>query len=116
MFVVKRIYDAARQEDGKRYLVDRLWPRGLKKEKARLDGWLKDLAPSTELRTWFHHDPARWEAFRHRYRQELVAPQLLPLLQQLREEAGEETVTLLYAATDREHNHAVCLKDVLEQA
>lgn len=116
MVAVKRIYDPASDEDGKRYLVDRLWPRGLTKEKARLDGWLRDLAPSTALRTWFHHDPANWEEFKRRYDAELAAADVAPLLRRLREEAKTETITLLFAAKERERNHAVYLQEILDKA
>lgn len=114
MIVIKRIYDPTAPEDGKRYLADRLWPRGIGKEKARLDGWLKDLAPSSALRDWFRHDPLRWEEFKRRYRAELAAPEVAAQLERLRAEAGEGRVTLLFAAADRERNNAACLKEVLE--
>ncbi len=116
MIVIKRIYDPAAPEDGKRYLADRLWPRGIGKETARLDGWLKDLAPSPDLRAWFGHDPLRWEEFKRRYREELAAPEAAAQLDRLRAEAGEGRVTLLFAAADRERNNAACLKEVLEAA
>lgn len=116
MFVTKRIHAVASPEDGKRYLVDRVWPRGVSKERATLDGWLKDLAPSTELRTWFHHEPARWEDFKRRYQEELTASQAAQLLETLREEGKEHRVTLLFAAKDEVRNNAVCLKELLEEA
>lgn len=114
MFVVKRIYDPANGEDGKRYLVDRLWPRGMRKQDAALDGWLKDLSPSTELRQWFGHDPARREEFRQRFAKELDTPQAARLMDALREEAKGGRVTLLYSAKDTQFNNATCLKDFLE--
>ncbi len=109
---VKRVYDPPAPEDGRRFLVDRLWPRGVKKEALRLDAWLKELAPSDALRRWFGHDPARWEEFQRRYFAELEAkPEAWrPLL----EAAREGTVTLLFSARDDEHNNAVALKAFLE--
>ncbi len=112
MVKLKRIYDEPAADDGKRILVDRLWPRGISKDKARIDEWLKEIAPSDELRKWFGHDPARWEEFRERYRQELEAK--AELVAGLRELAAEGTVTLLFAAKDEEHNNAVVLKEMLK--
>jgi len=113
MVRIKRIYDPLSPEDGKRVLVDRIWPRGIKKGNARIDEWLKDLAPSTELRKWFGHDPAKWEEFRTRYLAELSG--CGEALERLRQEAREGTLTLVYAARDMEHNNAVALKDLLEK-
>jgi uncharacterized protein YeaO (DUF488 family) len=112
MIKLKRAYDDAAPGDGKRFLVERLWPRGVKRESLMLDGWLKDVAPSTELRKWFSHDPPKWDAFRKRYYQELNAePQAWePIL----EAARRGTVTLVYSSRDTEHNNAVALKDFLE--
>lgn len=109
---VKRVYEPATPEDGQRFLVDRLWPRGLKKEAVHLAGWLKDVAPSDELRRWFGHDPAKWEEFQRRYFAELESrPEAWrPLL----EAARRGTVTLLFAARDDRHNNAVALKAFLE--
>ena len=107
----KRIYEEPDPEDGTRVLVDRLWPRGVSKEDAALDRWAKDAAPSDELRNWFDHDPDRWDEFEDRYRDELSDRDVVD---ELRELADDGTVTLLYAATDREHNNAVVLRDVLE--
>jgi uncharacterized protein YeaO (DUF488 family) len=109
---VKRVYETPAKSDGYRVLVDRLWPRGLKKEDAALNAWSKELAPSSTLRKWFGHDPARWEAFRHRYASELdaVAEFWRPLLAQ----AARHHVTLLYGAHDEEHNNAVALKCYLD--
>ena len=115
MITVKRIYDPSSPADGKRYLVDRVWPRGVSKDKAALDGWFKDIAPSTQLREWFHHEPKKWEEFRRRYREELAAPEAAELAARLRREASQETVTLLFAAKDTLHNNAVALKDFLEK-
>jgi uncharacterized protein YeaO (DUF488 family) len=103
---IKRIYEPKEAEDGLRILVDRLWPRGLTKARAALDLWLKDAAPSTDLRIWFGHRPDRWEAFRERYLYELRTS---PAMAQLRALARENRVTLLYAASDQDHNEAVVL-------
>jgi uncharacterized protein YeaO (DUF488 family) len=108
---IKRVYAPAVPDDGVRILVDRLWPRGLKKEQAAVDRWLRDLAPSTGLRRWFGHDPARWEEFRNRYARELEAR--APLLDELRALAGRGRVTLLFGAHDDTHNNAAALRDVL---
>ncbi len=108
----KRAYDPPAAEDGERYLVDRLWPRGLQREALHLDGWLKEIAPSDALRKWFAHDPVRWEEFRRRYDQELDAN--IENWQPLLEIARHGVVTLVYSAKDREHNQAVALKEYLE--
>ncbi len=111
---MKRAYEAPTKEDGYRVLVDRIWPRGVSKEKAALDDWIKALAPSTELRKWFGHDPARWDAFRQRYRAELDASEeTQAAITALRERAASETVTLVYAARDSEHSNARFLVDLL---
>ncbi|MBJ6724981.1 DUF488 domain-containing protein [Geomesophilobacter sediminis] len=112
MIQIKRVYEAPGPEDGRRLLVDRLWPRGLSREEARLDGWLKEIAPSDELRRWFGHDPERWEAFQSRYRAELES--VGAVLDELCQTARREKVTLLYAAKDEAHNNAVVLKDFIE--
>jgi len=109
---IKRVYDTPAREDGFRVLVDRLWPRGLTKEKAEVDLWLKEAAPSTGLRKWFGHEPAKWEEFQKRYRAELAKNKAPAAL--LREKAKKETVTLLYGAKDQEHNQAVVLRSFLE--
>lgn len=114
MLMIKRVYDEPSPEDGKRYLVDRLWPRGIAKEALRLDGWLKPLAPSNALRAWLHQDPSRWEDFAPRYEEELAAPEAAELAARVAAEAQEGAVTLLYAARDRERNHALVLKKYLE--
>ena len=109
---VKRAYDPPSPDDGYRVLVDRLWPRGLKKDQAALDLWMKDVGPSRELRQWFGHEPTRWEGFRHRYAGELdAAPDHW---QPLAQKARRGRVTLLYGARDQEHNNAVALKAYLE--
>ncbi|MBX3530340.1 MAG: DUF488 domain-containing protein [Rhizobiaceae bacterium] len=111
---IKRVYEQPAREDGLRVLVDRLWPRGLAKQDADVDLWLKDIAPSTGLRRWFGHDPRKWTEFRHRYRAELDANRMA--VETLRERGGSGTVTLLYAARDQQHNQAVVLKDFLDKA
>ncbi|KAF0221428.1 MAG: hypothetical protein FD174_566 [Geobacteraceae bacterium] len=112
MLRIKRIYDLPAPEDGRRILVDRLWPRGLSKDEARIDEWLKEIAPSDALRKWFGHDPARWEEFGKRYKEELKEHS--QLLEELREKGKKCTVTLLFAAKDAEHNNAVVLKELLD--
>jgi uncharacterized protein YeaO (DUF488 family) len=113
MIKLKRVYESPSFEDGLRVLVDRLWPRGLTKERAAVDLWLKDVAPSTELRKWFGHDPAKWKQFQARYRKELREKKdALALLKQKNE---EQTVTLVYGARDKEHNEAVVLKSILDR-
>lgn len=113
MIRLKRVYDPPEPDDGSRVLVDGLWPRGISKAEGRIDRWLKEIAPSRELRVWFGHEPEKWEAFRDRYREELRSR--ADLLAQLREEAEQQTLTLLYAARDREHNNAVVVKEELER-
>jgi uncharacterized protein YeaO (DUF488 family) len=110
---LKRAYEPATVADGYRVLVDRLWPRGVSKQRARLDAWERDLAPSKELRQWFGHEPRRFAEFRRRYRDELRHQR--PLLAELRRRARHEAVTLVYAAHDDEHNDAVVLADVLRR-
>lgn len=113
MIKLKRIYEPAHTDDGCRVLVERLWPRGISKQRAALDLWLKELAPSSELRTWFGHDPTKWEEFRRRYWDELKENQ--DSLGQLRGLVRKGDVTLVYAARDVEHNAAVALKDYVDQ-
>ena len=110
---IKRVYEAAARTDGRRFLVDGLWPRGVKKESLRLDGWLKQVAPSGKLRKWFQHDPAKWTEFQKRYRAELRAgpESWRPLIEAAR--AGN--ITLLFNARDPERNNAVLLKRYLEE-
>ncbi|HEY7029916.1 MAG TPA: DUF488 family protein [Thermomicrobiales bacterium] len=110
---LRRAYEPPTPTDGRRILVDRLWPRGLTKEAVRLDAWLKDVAPSTELRRWFRHDPAKWTEFQRRYRQELAARPAA--LAALLDAARAGPVTLVYGAKDEQHNEAVVLKAVLEE-
>jgi uncharacterized protein YeaO (DUF488 family) len=108
---LKRAYEPPAADDGTRILVDRLWPRGVSKEHAALDQWMKDISPSTELRQWFGHDPARWVEFRRRYAEELH--QNGELLSQLRSLARRGPVTLVYSAHDEVHNDAIVLRDLL---
>jgi uncharacterized protein YeaO (DUF488 family) len=108
---IKRVYAPPSPVDGKRILIDRLWPRGVSKSTARIDVWLKDIAPSNQLRTWFNHDPDKWTEFAKRYRRELL--EKANVLQDLRAEAGKGVITLLFAAKDEEHNNAVVLRDLL---
>jgi uncharacterized protein YeaO (DUF488 family) len=116
MFRIKRAYEPPAPEDGLRVLVDRLWPRGLSKEAAAADEWLKDIAPSAELRRWFAHDPERWAEFKARYRHELRSPTRSAALQRLRDAARTRgSVTLLFAARDTTHNHATVLLEVLHE-
>lgn len=109
---LKRAYEAPAKSDGKRVLVDRLWPRGLTREKAAIDLWLKEVAPSNELRKWFGHDPEKWPEFGKRYRAELKGS---PALMELRELSRQGDITLLYAARDRLHNEALVLKQILDR-
>jgi uncharacterized protein YeaO (DUF488 family) len=112
VITIKRAYEAASPEDGARYLVDRLWPRGVSKEALQIEAWLKDVAPSTEVRKWFGHDPAKWDEFQRRYGAELQSrPETW---QPLLDAAHRGTVTLVYGAKDTEHNDAVVLKAFLE--
>jgi len=113
MIRVKRVYDPPEPSDGPRFLVDRVWPRGLKKEATRIDAWQKDAAPSHELRRWFGHDPGKWHDFQSRYETELDArPEAVrPLL----DKAREGDITLVYGARDREHNNAVVIKEYLDR-
>ena len=113
MITVKRVYDPVSASDGRRFLVERLWPRGIQKTKFRIDAWLKDVAPSTELRKWFSHDPIKWEEFRRRYFRELDAePEAWrPIVSSAR----RRRVTLVYSSRDTEHNNAVALQDYLQR-
>lgn len=114
MIKIKRVYQPPEEEDGHRILVDRLWPRGMSKEDAKLDLWLKEVAPSADLRKWFGHDPERWSKFQKRYGEELKNKKsLLSTIKKLEKENG--TVTLIYTAKDEEHNNAVVLRDKLQR-
>lgn len=108
---LKRAYAPADPGDGVRLLVDRLWPRGVSKQDAALDEWVKDIAPSTQLRKWFGHDPARWDGFVKKYRDELREHE--PELAKIRARAARETITLVYGARDEQHNEAVVLREVI---
>jgi uncharacterized protein YeaO (DUF488 family) len=110
---LKRAYDPPAKSDGRRILVDRIWPRGIAKDDLRIDAWLKDVAPSTGLRKWFGHDPAKWDEFKKRYARELE--QRPEALEELLEKAGAGHVTLVFGAKDIEHNNAVALKEILER-
>ncbi|MEU3164139.1 DUF488 family protein [Streptosporangium sp. NPDC006930] len=110
---VRRVYEEPEAQDGARVLVDRVWPRGLSKEKAHLQEWCKAVAPSTELRKWYGHDPARFEEFGHRYRAELKDPERAAALEHLRELAEQRTVTLLTATRQADISEAVVLADLL---
>jgi uncharacterized protein YeaO (DUF488 family) len=113
MITLQRAYDNGEAAPGRRFLVDRIWPRGVKKEQLAIDGWLKDVAPSDELRRWFGHDPQKWPEFQERYTREL--DQNPQAWQPLLAEAQAGDITLLYGARDTEHNEAVALKTYLEQ-
>ena len=113
MIRIKRAYESPGIEDGLRFLVDRLWPRGVKKEPARLKGWYKEVAPSNELRIWFGHEPAKWREFKKRYYTELDGHQ--EAWRQLLEDVHKGDITLVYGAKDKEHNNAAALRDYLEE-
>ena len=112
---MKRAYEAPAADDGYRVLIDRLWPRGRRKEDLRLDAWLKDLAPSRELRTWYGHDPARWPEFRARYGRELSGTSAQEALHDLARRAERGIVTLVFGAKDAEHSNAAALKAIIER-
>jgi uncharacterized protein YeaO (DUF488 family) len=113
MVKTKRVYAPSSKNDGKRILIDRLWPRGMKKEEAKIDEWIKDIAPSNDLRKWFAHDAVKWPEFKKRYINELKKNS--ELLERLRAEAKKGTLTLLFAAKDIEHDNAVVLKELIER-
>jgi uncharacterized protein YeaO (DUF488 family) len=113
MLKIKRVYDPVSPDDGKRILIDRLWPRGIKKEKAHIDEWLKEIAPSNELRKWYSHDPAKWAEFKKRYKKELAGK--AELLKKIKAESQKQTVTLLFSTKELELNNAVALKEMLVQ-
>jgi uncharacterized protein YeaO (DUF488 family) len=115
MIKIKRVYDMPAKEDGFRILVDRLWPRGLTKEKAKVDLWLKEIAPSNDLRRWFAHDPKKWQEFKSKYQSELKSKQeLLAKIKHIEKEKA--TVTLLYSTEETKHNNAVALSAILGEA
>ncbi len=109
----RRAYDEPSPQDGQRVLVDRLWPRGVSKERARLDAWAKEVAPSDELRRWYHAHPDRWDEFRRRYREELADRE--GVLQELLDRAREGRLTLVYSSRETERNNAVALKEIVEE-
>jgi uncharacterized protein YeaO (DUF488 family) len=115
MIQIKRVYSESSARDGVRILVDRLWPRGYSKERARIDAWRKDLAPSTTLRKWFGHDPAKWIEFKNRYRAELAHSDKANALRELARLSRHKTITLVYGAADEQHNQAVLLKELLDK-
>ncbi len=114
MIRIKRVYDAPGGEDGERILVDRLWPRGLTREEARVVSWFKELGPTTALRKWFGHDPSRWEEFRKRYERELREPEKRAILRDLAGKSRHGVVTLVFGAKDELHNNAMALKHVID--
>ena len=109
---LKRAYEAPAESDGRRYLVDRIWPRGICKAEAEFEDWLKEIAPSNELRKWFDHDPQRWAEFRRRYLSELK--QHRDALRELAEQACRKRITLVYGARDQEHNQAIVIRQYLQ--
>lgn len=115
---IKRIYETPAADDGIRILVDRLWPRGVTKKKAKLDFWLKEIGPSHELRKWFNHDQAKFPVFKKKYQEELTNGEQYQALQQLKEIVNnkDQHVTLLFASKEENYNHVVVLKEVLGQA
>lgn len=117
MIAIKRVYEPASDSDGTRVLIDRLWPRGLTKAEAAIEEWLRDLAPSNELRRWYHARPGEWQSFRKKYLKELTQPKALEALHRLYQLAdGKKRLTLLFASKNELHNNAVVLKDLLEGA
>jgi uncharacterized protein YeaO (DUF488 family) len=113
MIQIKRVYELPAKDEGARFLVERLWPRGMKKEALHMEAWYKEVAPSNELRRWFGHDPAKWKEFQRRYRAELTANRAA--CQSLLDAAETGDITLLYSAHDTEHNNAMVLKSYLEE-
>ncbi len=113
MIKIKRIYEPASPDDGKRVYIDRLWPRGMKKEEVKMDEWLKDISPSDNLRKWFGHDPAKYAEFKKRYKKELEKQS--EILERLRKEGKKGTVTLLFSARDVEHNNATVMRELLSR-
>ena len=113
MIKIKRIYDPASTDDGKRIYIDRLWPRGMKKEEVKIDEWLKEISPSDGLRKWFGHDPSKYAEFKRRYKRELEKHS--QILERIKKEGKRETVTLLFSAKDVEHNNATVMREILNQ-
>ena len=114
MFQIKRIYEPPSPDDGHRVLIDRIWPRGVSKYAAKLDDWMKDITPSSDLRMWFGHDPSRWQEFKASYLEELQGDIQQACMEELHLRAADGPVTLLYAAKDDHHNHALILLEVLK--
>ncbi len=114
MIRIKRVYDPPGNEDGERVLVDRLWPRGLTRDRAQIDAWIKYIGPGTELRKWFGHDPARWGEFQKRYERELRDPEKQAVLRDLAERGRRGVVTLVFGARDELHNNAMVLKHLID--
>lgn|SRR5690606_4309030 len=112
---IRRVYDAPEGDEGLRVLVDRLWPRGVRKDELQYDLWEKDIAPTPALRKWFGHSPERWEEFHDKYRKELAQPQVQERLKAIVKEAGKRKITLLYGARDPDHNHALILAQALRK-
>jgi uncharacterized protein YeaO (DUF488 family) len=112
---IRRAYDPPLPEDGRRVLVERLWPRGIKKESLFINAWLKELAPSDELRRWFAHDPDRWQEFQQRYREELRGIRQQQLLDELAQQASRRNVTLIYSAREERFNNAFALRDIIDE-
>ncbi|MFT0850100.1 DUF488 family protein [Achromobacter sp. F4_2707] len=112
---IRRVYDPPQKGEGLRVLVDRLWPRGVRKEDLHYDLWEKDLAPTPELRKWFGHQPERWEEFHEKYRKELQEPMAQERLRAVADQAGERGITLLYGARDPKHNHALVLLEAFKR-
>ncbi len=115
MLKIKRAYEPAEAADGQRILIDRLWPRGVTKAEARIDEWLKDLAPSTELRKWFGHDPLKWDEFKKRYVKELSSPDKTRLLEDIARQTKRDNITLIYSAKDTEHSDVKVLEELIKQ-
>lgn len=112
---IRRVYDAPEGDEGLRVLVDRLWPRGVRKDELQYDLWEKDIAPTPALRKWFGHSPERWEEFHDKYRKELAQPQVQERLKAIVKEAGKRKITLLYGARDPDHNHVLILAQTLRK-
>ncbi|MGM7723454.1 DUF488 domain-containing protein [Metabacillus sp. Hm71] len=111
---IKRAYEKSSEGDGIRVLVDRIWPRGLSKQEINIDHWMKDVAPSNQLRKWFNHEPSKFEEFKVKYKEELRKDKK-DLVEELQEMAANQTITLLYAAKDQEHNQALVLKEIVDK-
>ena len=113
MLKVKRVYEKNEASDGKRILVDRLWPRGLRTEDAAIDEWLKEISPSDELRRWFNHEPEKWQEFKRRYRKELSLPEKKEIVERIAKQATRSDITLVYGAKETEYNNARVLEELI---